>query len=273
MLLAKEGTKMTITIGDMIAAMTLPDRDARTSDILIAGDPNTPVQAVAVSFSASIGAIEQAIATGANLLITHEGIYYSHHHDPRRFEDDPVIQAKRELISREGLSVYRNHDHWHRVEPDGIMLGLVRAMRWEPSVVRHDPTASFLVLPNDNSLHEIAEIMKRRLGLPAVRVVGDLSQPCRRVGIAVGYRGGGDHAIPLFEKEELDLLIVGEGPEWETPEYVKDAVALGRSQALIVLGHRESEIPGMRLLADWLSAEFPNVPIHYIEEEPLFRYV
>jgi len=266
---------MTITIGDMIAAMTLPDRDARTStsDILIAGDPNTLVRAAAVSFSASIGAIEQAIATGANLLITHEGIYYSHHHDPRRFEDDPVIQAKRELISRAGLSVYRNHDHWHRVEPDGIMLGLVRSMGWEPSVVRHDPTASFLELPGADTLHDIAELMKRRLGMPAVRVVGDLSQRCRRVGLAVGYRGGGDHAIPLFEKEKLDLLIVGEGPEWETPEYVKDAAALGRSQSLIVLGHRESEVPGMRLLADWLRAQFPNVPIHYIEEEPLFRYV
>lgn len=264
---------MTITIGDMIKAMSVPNRDSRTSDILIAGDPNTPVRAAAVSFSASIDAIEQAVESGANLLITHEGIYYGHHHDPRRHEDDPVVQAKRELIARSGIAVYRNHDHWHRIEPDGIMLGLVGAMGWEASVVRHDPTASFLAFPGGDTVLGIAHGMKLRLGLSAVRVVGDLSQPCRRVGIAVGYRGGGDHAIPLFEREKLDLLIVGEGPEWETPEYVKDAVALGRNHALIVLGHRESEVPGMRLLAERLSAEFPSVPIHYIEEEPLFRYV
>ncbi|MBO9598417.1 MAG: Nif3-like dinuclear metal center hexameric protein [Cohnella sp.] len=264
---------MKITIGDIIAAMTLPDRDSRTSDILIAGDPNSTVRAIAVSFSASIDAIGQAVESGANLLITHEGIFYNHHHDPRRYEDDPVVQAKRELIARAGMAVCRNHDHWHRVEPDGIMLGLIRAMGWEASVVRHDATASFLSFPGNPTVNEIAQLMKERLGLPAVRAVGDLAQRCSRVGIAVGYRGGGEHAIPLFERERLDLLIVGEGPEWETPEYVKDAVAISRGRALIVLGHRESEVPGMRLLAEWLSAEFPSVPIHYIEEEPLFRYV
>ncbi|WP_027087578.1 Nif3-like dinuclear metal center hexameric protein [Cohnella panacarvi] len=264
---------MKITIGDIIAVMTMPDRDPRSSDILIAGEPDSTVRAIAVSFSASIEAIEKAIEAGANLLVTHEGIYYNHHHDPRRYEDDPVVQAKRELIARAGMSVYRNHDHWHRLEPDGIMLGLVRSMGWEASVVRHDSTASFLALPGDVTVDEIARLMKRRLGLSSVRVVGDVSRLCNRVGIAVGYRGGGDHAIPLFEREKLDLLIVGEGPEWETPEYVKDAARLGRSRALIVLGHRESEVPGMRLLAEWLSAKFPGVPIHYIEEEPLFRYI
>lgn len=264
---------MKMTIADIISAMTSPDDHSRTSDILISGDPNTTVQAIAVSFSASIEAIKKAIEAGANLLVTHEGIYYSHHHDPRRYEDDPVVQAKSELIARSGLSVYRNHDHWHRIVPDGVMLGLVRAMGWEASVVRHNPTASFLALPAGFTVHEIALLVKQRLGLSSLRVVGDLSQPCCRVGIAVGYRGGGEHAIPLFDREKLDLLIVGEGPEWETPEYVKDAAALGRSQALIVLGHRESEIPGMRLMTEWLGARFPNVPISYIEEEPLFRYV
>ena len=264
---------MTIKVGDIIAKMSPLTPDSRTSDILIAGRPDETVRAIAVSFAASVGVLRQAIESGANLLITHEGIYYNHHHDTQMHEEDPVVQAKRELIERSGVAVYRNHDHWHRFEPDGIMLGLIREMGWEASVVRHDPTATFLALPVGGTVRDIAENIKRRLGLSAVRVVGNLSQPCSRVGIAVGYRGGGDHAIPLFAREKLDLLIVGEGPEWETPEYVKDAAALGICQALIVLGHRESEVPGMRHLTEWLSAEFPSVPIHYIEEEPLFRYV
>ena len=35
--------------------------------------------------------------------------------------------------------------------------------------------------------------------------------------------GGGALAIPYFEAEHLDLIITGEGPEGETPEYVRDA--------------------------------------------------
>jgi len=86
-----------------------------------------------------------------------------------------------------------------------------------------------------------------------------------------GYRGGGTHAIPLIEKHRLDLVLCGEGPEWETPEYVRDAVRQVRSKALITLGHAESEAAGMKLLADRLQARYPGLPVRYIAEEPIFR--
>ncbi|AHA58143.1 hypothetical protein M493_09737 [Geobacillus genomosp. 3] len=77
----------------------------------------------------------------------------------------------------------------------------------------------------------------------------------------------------MFEQEHLDAIIYGEGPEWETPGYVRDAVHQGRRKALIVLGHAESEEPGMRYLAEWLGLQFPDVPIHFIQETPLFQVV
>jgi len=46
-----------------------------------------------------------------------------------------------------------------------------------------------------------------------LRVTGDLSASCTRIGILVGYRGGGQNAIPLFEGEGVDVAITGEGPE------------------------------------------------------------
>ena len=97
--------------------------------------------------------------------------------------------------------------------------------------------------------------------------------PCERVGIMVGYRGGGELAIPLFLNEHVDLVIAGEGPEWETPEYVKDAVYQGRNKALIMLGHAESEAAGMKYLADALSSQFPMLPVHFVEDRPVFQIV
>ena len=85
-----------------------------------------------------------------------------------------------------------------------------------------------------------------------------------RSGLLAGYRGNGATAIPLFEQEQLDLIIAGEGPEWETPEYVKDAVHQGKRRALILLGHAESEEPGMEALAEQMRAEFPSIPVHFI---------
>ncbi|MNR42724.1 NIF3 (NGG1p interacting factor 3) [compost metagenome] len=115
--------------------------------------------------------------------------------------------------------------------------------------------------------------MKKRLGINYVRVHGDLNLTCSKIGILAGYRGGAQNAIPLFEQEQLDLVIYGEGPEWETPEYVRDAVFQGKHKALIVLGHAESEEPGMKLLAYMLTNKYPEVPIHYIKERPIFEVI
>ncbi|MNI86316.1 NIF3 (NGG1p interacting factor 3) [compost metagenome] len=115
--------------------------------------------------------------------------------------------------------------------------------------------------------------MKMQLRIPYVRVAGNLSATCTRVGILVGYRGGGPMTIPLYEQDQLDLIIAGEGPEWETPEYVKDAVQQGRSKALIMLGHAESESPGMELLARRLAEQFPGMPVHFVKDRPVYQVI
>jgi NIF3 (NGG1p interacting factor 3). len=101
--------------------------------------------------------------------------------------------------------------------------------------------------------------------------MGDLSMPCRRIGVSVGYRGGGELVVPLFENKILDVMVCGEAQEWETPEYVRDALHQGNHKAMIVIGHAESEMPGMKYLAQWLQENFPSVPVHFMPQEPLFK--
>ncbi len=263
---------MKTTVKDVIARMRPEGAGPFASDVLISGNPDSEVRSVAVAFSPSHDVVSRAVASGADLLIAHEGVYYSHYHDPARLADDPVAKEKTDLISRSGLAIYRCHDFWHRTSPDGIMLGLVRTIGWEAAVERHDAVHSVVSLPEPAALGDIVERIKSRLGLPFVRVAGDPAQPCRRIGLTAGYRGGGELALPLYERERIDLLIVGEGPEWETPEYAGDAIAQGRARALLVLGHAESEIPGMRLLAEWLGERLPGVPVRYIESTPPLRW-
>src|SRR5690606_8271793 len=102
--------------------------------------------------------------------------------------------------------------------------------------VNRSQTYSIIEIPK-KSLLEIIQDIKKSLDIDYIRYMGDLSMECRRVGILVGYRGTGEMIIPLFHKESLDLVIYGEGPEWEAPEYVRDAIRQGNHKALIVLGH------------------------------------
>jgi putative NIF3 family GTP cyclohydrolase 1 type 2 len=96
-------------------------------------------------------------------------------------------------------------------------------------------------------------------------VVGNLQQSCSRIAILPGAAGGRAH-LTVLKNEQPDLLIVGEVNEWETAEYVRDANALGRKTSLIVLGHSESEEPGMDWLVSWLqpkvSVKVRNIPSH-----------
>lgn len=263
---------MPSTVGDVIAILRPVTLGELKSDVLLSGSPESRVNSVAIAFSASHAVIRQAVADGFDLLVTHEGVYYSHFHDPARLANDPVALEKSELIARSGLAIYRCHDFWHRKSPDGIMEGLVRAIGWDAEALRHEAVHSVVDLAQAATAGDIVRRIKERLGLPSVRVVGDMAQPCRRIGFTAGYRGGGELALPLFERERLDLLVVGEGPEWETPEYVADAVAQGRARTLVVLGHAESEAPGMRLMAEWLDERLPDVRVRFLESPPALRW-
>lgn len=256
-------------IEGLVSGLELP---SGTVDKLESGDADEEVQGIVTAFSASQPVIEQAIALGANLIITHEGTYFSHHDQRSWMESDPVVQRKKSLILSSGTGIYRYHDGLHRSRPDGIMEGLLMELEWQPYVTEHREAASLLTVPA-MKLGEAAAYLKQRLGISYVRIAGDLKMPCSRIGILVGYRGSADQAIPLWGGEQLDLIIAGEGPEWETPEYIKDAVHQGHKKALIMLGHAESEAPGMKLLALRLAAAYPDLPVHFVPQAPVFQVV
>ncbi|MCZ8523947.1 MULTISPECIES: Nif3-like dinuclear metal center hexameric protein [Paenibacillus] len=243
-----------------------------TVDTLKSGSPDQRVTGIVTAFMPTQRVLEQAVALGANLVITHEGAYYSHHDPTGILEEDPVYLEKRRWIEASGLAIYRFHDYWHRYRPDGIMTGLLLSLDWEQYVAEDQPAASIVEVPA-MTVREAAAYVKSRLGLSFVRVSGELSMTCRRIGLLAGYRGGGGSAIPLFRNGQVDLIIAGEGPEWETPEYVRDAVHQGRPKGLIMLGHAESEEPGMRYLAEELKSRFPGVQVHYLSDQAVFQVV
>jgi len=262
---------LTVTIQNVLDKLMEPvQKTENTVDTLKAGNPKALVRGIATTFMATNDVIQQAIDLGVNLLITHEGLYYSHYDRTDKWQNDPVFLEKRRLIEQSDIAIFRLHDHIHRYEPDGITTGLLHSLNWESYIEKDYAAVSILTLPG-MPLREIVNDVKLKLNIPHVRVVGDLSLVCERVGVSVGYRGGGENCIPLFHQEQLDLLISGEGPEWETPEYVRDAVQQGRNKALLILGHAESEKAGMEYLAKKIKTLFPNIPVHFLEEKPVFQ--
>jgi hypothetical protein len=84
---------------------------------------------------------------------------------------------------------------------------------------------------------------------------------------------GGRRQIGTLRPEGVDVSICGEINEWETPEYVRDAVAQGKCKGLIVLGHGNGEEPGMAWLEEWLRPRFPDIPITHVPTGDPFHFL
>src|SRR6185437_12765310 len=62
----------------------------------------------------------------------------------------------------------------------------------------------------------------------------------------------------------VQTLVIGEAREWETVEYVADAVSEGKQKSLIILGHIPSEQAGMEECTRWLKTFVTGVPIQFV---------
>lgn len=235
-----------------------------TVDTIKAGDDEQVVTGIAVTFMATYEVIQKAKEVGANLIITHEPTYYNHEDHINWLSEDSVFTAKKRLVDESGITIFRFHDYCHRRVPDFILLGLLEALGWQKYSSKEQPGYPLFVTIPGMTLRAIADHVKESLGVPFVRVVGEDSLVCRRIGLLSGYGGVGARAIPFFRRDDLDLIIAGEGPEWETPEYVRDSVAAGFAKGLIVVGHQKSEEAGMECVSNYLRDKFLDISVSFL---------
>ena len=269
------------TILTEVSALPYP----QTMDTVKAGDPSQTVTGIVTTFLATLDVINRAAALGANLIITHEATFYSDREEMDWLQGDPVYMAKAQLIEQNQIVIWRFHDFWHLYRPDGIFTGMLKALGWEtyalpedPWVISKrgrqvlrsvgleilaDPQRSYVCHIPPVSLIELAQMLKTRLELQAVRVAGPDEMVCGRVWLLPGSPAC-QMEIGALGREDIDVVIVGEVNEWETPEYVRDAQYTGHPRGLIILGHANSEEAGMKWLAEWLQPLLPGIAVTHI---------
>jgi len=234
-----------------------------TVDTFKAGNPETPVTGIAVTMMATLDVLKRAAASGNNLIITHEPTFFSHLDKPDELaqgERDPVLSEKRAFIEKHRLIIWRFHDHWHARKPDGIQAGMVHALGWEKF---QDPANEYLFRMPQSTLEALAANIRAHLRIRTMRVVGDPEMKVTRIAMSPGASGFGREAQAL-ELPDVEVLVLGETREWETVEYVADAVNEGKHKALIILGHIPSEQAGMEECARWLKDFVTEVPVNFV---------
>jgi putative NIF3 family GTP cyclohydrolase 1 type 2 len=240
-----------------------------TVDTFKSGDPNAKVTGIATTMMTTLDVLQRAAARGDNLIITHEPTFYDHMDTSKELpmgESDPVLAEKRKFIEHHHLIIWRFHDHWHRNTRDGILAGEVRALGWEKY---QDATNPYLFTVPETTVGKLSDEIQSKLGIFVMRVVADRDMKVKRIAFSPGASGF-RREVGALEMPDVDLLLAGEPREWETVEYVADAIAEGRHKALIILSHVPSEQFGMDECAKWLKTFVTEVPIEFVPAKDPF---
>jgi putative NIF3 family GTP cyclohydrolase 1 type 2 len=240
----------------------------KTVDTIKAGDPDQKVTGIVTTMFATDEVIEKAAKLNANFIIAHEPTFYNHTDETAWLDNDEVYTHKRELLKKHKIAVWRFHDYIHAHKPDGVMAGLLTKLGWEKYSNADKPNV--ITLP-PASFESIIQLVKNRLEIAHVKVIGDLSQSCKRIVLFPGAAGG-TRQIEALQKEKPDVFICGELNEWETSEYIRDLRYMGSKTSLIVLGHILSEEPGLEWLVKWLQPQVQGIHVTHIPSKDAFEW-
>lgn len=253
-----------------------------TRDALLAGDPDQEVRGIAVCICATMEALEQASALGANLVITHEDIFFGGRLDHERLQSDEVYLRKKRFIEEKGLSAVRLHDRMHgnglpfhpaRVRRDYIFWGICQELGWEQYVVGDPLKPERYEIP-PVSARELAHTFIDAFQLDGMRCVGALDVPVSRIWFSSHAMGDRMDAEVLAKAKDTDIFVPFEICDFTLTQYVADAAAQGVPKAILEMGHFNCEELGMRHAASWLGKALDtDIPVHFIQVGDTYRYI
>lgn len=255
----------------------------KTIDQIIIGNPNQEVKGIVTTFMATIDVIKEAVDKNCNLIITHEPTWYNGRDREEWLKKDNVYESKKNLLLENDIVVWRFHDYMHHAQEDLIYKGFEQLIDWQDYKLdgNHDSknplekTDLVYEIPSTD-VKSILKQLQDKLKIPAIRYIGSLDKPVKRIGLLLGGSslGLGDETNPiqLIHNQDLDMVICGDIFEWTIPAYVRDAKMQGLDLSMIVIGHNRSEEEGMKYVASWIESFVSNVPIEFIESGDPFEF-
>ena len=251
---------------------TVPYGWENTCDHLHYGHPDTEIAKVAVVFKVTLDNLSEALAAGANLIITHEPLFPRYDGFIAPDEYDPVALALHEKLMHSGMAVMRLHDHVHIHSFDFIHRGFINRLGLPIQYANPPYRLGFTQygLARAYTMREIAGLCARCIDMPHPRMAGNPDAPITKMTLALG--GVGNLAHHTLSTTDTELFITGETDELGSAYYANEAAALGMNKNLLVLGHCESEQFGMDYLAGWLREQIPGLETHFFLSGPTYQY-
>ncbi|RRD51743.1 Nif3-like dinuclear metal center hexameric protein [Buchananella hordeovulneris] len=248
---------MTLTVADVTSHLEklYPPHLAEDWDSigLIVGQPTAVVQRVHLAVDVTQAVVDEALAGGAQLLLTHHPLYL-------RGTDTvacttPKGRMVHALISA-GCALYNAHTNADSA-PEGVAVALAELLELRATVPLQPAAADPALgigrvghLPTPQTLDELAAVVARVLPatVPGILVGGDLIDTVDKVAVS---GGSGDSLLGAARAAGADVFITADLRHHPAQDHLA-----GGKPWLINTTHWASEWPWLPLLARALRAEF-----------------
>jgi len=257
------------------------------------GNPEDECTGIVTAIVPTIEVIKKTHELGANLLVVHEPTYYTSQDLGGWGYDftNQVYEEKAALLKEYGITIWRDHDHMHAHQPDGIFTGVFKYMGWEPYYDASDravPFAFVLNLP-ESTVGETADVIKEKMGCNSLRYIGNDDARIKKVALVFHLTPNGmgsdftdekgllhEYSLQVIEAMEhkgVDAIIPGEVIDWTVMSYIRDAAQLGKNKAAFVPGHFSWEELGMKYAADWIGDLVKHeLPVTFVNAGDMYKY-
>ena len=227
---------------------------------LCVGSPFDEVHAVLVGFDCTPQLVREAIARGADLIVTHHPLIFN---GLKRVSPDDPVGAALYLAIRHGIAVYAAHPNADKA-PGGVntlmadRLGLVEA---EPLDESH---LGFIgLLPAPMSGKDFCRYVKERFSLSVLRCSAPVAEVFR---VATSCGAGSSFAEAAF-RAGADAFVTGD------VSYHHFFVPEGRM--IVDIGHWESEVEIVSKFVSVLRKKLPTFAVYTAKTEnnnPIYYY-
>jgi putative NIF3 family GTP cyclohydrolase 1 type 2 len=227
------------------------------------GSPDGKVSGIVTCWSPTSMVIEKAVSYDANLIISHEWLFYEYTGN-KWLENESWTFAKQvnlrrlQLLSRGNVSVLKYHSNWD-IAPGGTADSFGEYLGFKNLVEKGKLIRVYKEEPI--SLAKLADQVAKKLEMVRVEVSGDLNKKVEYVGTAIGGLGQILTYADDFAHSQAEVLVFGEMLEY-TKIYARES-----GYSYITASHETSEMPGMLKLTTLLREKFPQTKVSYLKSD------
>jgi hypothetical protein len=254
-----------------------------TKDRILYGDAEQECTGIVTAIYASPEVIKKAHELGANLIISHEALFWNHGDHTDWLTTNKSFIAKKRLLDDYGIVVWRDHDYIHsgiKINNewyDGIRYGVMKELGWEKYLIEPCFRPLDFHLPRMKTTELTSELMTK-MQLSGIKCIGNSDGYSEYVSFAHGHIFGpaeSDNAqLKFIEDNNVDTIISMELTDFTVGLYVRDSALLGIDKKILAIGHFNVEQPGMKYFAKYLPEMIgTDINVTFVSVNDMYSFI